>query len=161
MVSAPQRANVIPVDAECDRSAGFAPLEAGSGQAVRSGFSAGAPARSPPPVEGLPAVPRQRVGRKGREDEFSLRVAALSDCCEVSVGAPGCHGSAVAANWLCQTQNASFTSGPLRQNKQTNKAPTATGDEKKHLPFSMVGAYLVPSPCSAKGLEKMTQFLRD
>lgn len=58
-------------------------------------------------------------------------------------------------------RDASFTSGPLRQNKQTNKKPTATGDEKKHLPFSMVDAYLVPSPCSAKGLEKMTQFLRD
>ncbi|KAH0507237.1 DNA replication complex GINS protein SLD5 [Microtus ochrogaster] len=78
------RADVIPVDAEFGLEArDLHPRRPGPGEAVRSIVSSGAPVRSPPPVEGLPAVPRQRVGWKGRKDEFPLRVAALSDCCEV------------------------------------------------------------------------------
>lgn len=86
----------------------------------------------PPPP---PALPLQRAGWKGWGDEFPRRVAAFSVSCEVSVGAPGRHGSVRAVD-PSQAHNASFTSerkwvpGPLKANK-LNK--TATGDEKKEL----------------------------
>lgn len=66
LISTPQRVDVIPVDAEFGIEARDLHLgRPGPGEAVCSGVSAGAPARSPPPVVTPPAVPRRRVGRKG------------------------------------------------------------------------------------------------